>query len=60
MRAEDTDRQAIVLESVTSKPPSEEGPETDRAVEVGKSGSCQFSVPMHSNDVVLLTLERTK
>lgn len=33
-------------------------PESDRPVKVGKSGSCELSVPMHSNDVVLVTLER--
>ncbi|MGA2037981.1 MAG: beta-xylosidase [Bryobacteraceae bacterium] len=33
-------------------------PETDRAVEVGASGSCDFSLPMRGNDVVLFTLER--
>jgi len=34
-------------------------PETDRVVRVGASGSYQFSLPMHSNDIVLVTLERT-
>jgi xylan 1,4-beta-xylosidase len=33
-------------------------PETDRIVKVAKSGSCQFSLAMHSNDVVLVTLDR--
>jgi xylan 1,4-beta-xylosidase len=33
-------------------------PETDRVVEVGKNGSYEFSVPMHSNDVVLVALEK--
>jgi len=33
-------------------------PETDRVVRVGKDGSCEFSLPMRSNDVVLVTLER--
>ena len=33
-------------------------PETDRVVRVAKSGSCEFSLAMHSNDVVLVTLER--
>lgn len=33
--------------------------EADRAVRVGKRGSYHFSLPMHSNDVVLVTLERT-
>jgi len=33
--------------------------ETDRVVRVGESGSYQFSLPMHSNDIVLVTLERT-
>jgi xylan 1,4-beta-xylosidase len=33
-------------------------PETDRVVEIGKNTSYEFSVPMHSNDVVLVTLER--
>lgn len=35
-------------------------PEVDRVVEVGKSGSYTFSLPMRSNDVVLVTLERSK
>ena len=34
-------------------------PETDRVVRVGESGSYEFSLPMHSNDIVLVTLERT-
>jgi xylan 1,4-beta-xylosidase len=33
-------------------------PETDRVVKVVKSGYCEFSLTMHSNDVVLVTLER--
>ncbi len=33
-------------------------PETDRVVKVATSGSCGFSLAMHSNDVVLVTLER--
>jgi xylan 1,4-beta-xylosidase len=33
-------------------------PETDRVVKVAKSGYCEFSLTMHSNDVVLVTLER--
>jgi xylan 1,4-beta-xylosidase len=33
-------------------------PETNRVVRVGKSGSYKFHLPMRSNDVVLLTLER--
>jgi len=32
-------------------------PETDHVVRVGTSGSYEFSVPMHSNDVVLISLE---
>ena len=35
-------------------------PEIDRAVSVGDSGSYAFSLPMSSNDVVLVTLERIK
>jgi xylan 1,4-beta-xylosidase len=35
-------------------------PETDRVVRIGESGSYQFSLPMRSNDVVLVTLERVK
>jgi xylan 1,4-beta-xylosidase len=35
-------------------------PEIDRAVSVGDSGSYAFSLPMRSNDVVLVTLERIK
>jgi len=34
-------------------------PETDRVVDVGSGGSYEFSLPMHSNDVVLVTLEKT-
>jgi xylan 1,4-beta-xylosidase len=34
-------------------------PETDRVVQVGDGGSYKFSLPMHSNDVVLFTFERT-
>jgi xylan 1,4-beta-xylosidase len=34
-------------------------PETDRGVQVGESGSYEFSLPMHDNDVVLVTLEKT-
>ena len=33
-------------------------PETDRVLEIGRDGSYEFSVPMHSNDVVLVTLEK--
>jgi xylan 1,4-beta-xylosidase len=33
-------------------------PESDRVVRVGKSGSYKFSLPMRSNDVVLIMLER--
>ncbi len=33
-------------------------PETDRVVQVGSSGSYKFSLPMRSNDVVLVTLKR--
>ena len=33
-------------------------PETDRVVHASKAGSYNFSLPMHSNDVVLVTLER--
>jgi xylan 1,4-beta-xylosidase len=33
-------------------------PETNRVVRVGTSGSYELSVPMHSNDVVLVTLEK--
>ena len=35
-------------------------PEIDRVVRVGKKGSYAFSLPMHSNDVVLVTLEKVK
>jgi xylan 1,4-beta-xylosidase len=34
-------------------------PESDRVIKVDKSGSYQLSIPMHTNDVVLVTLERT-
>jgi len=33
-------------------------PETDRVVRVGNNRSCEFSLEMRSNDVVLITLER--
>ena len=33
-------------------------PEADRVIQVGTNGSYEFSLPMHSNDVVLVTLER--
>jgi xylan 1,4-beta-xylosidase len=33
-------------------------PETDRVTQVGTNGIYEFSLPMHSNDVVLVTLER--
>ena len=33
-------------------------PESDRVVSVGKSGSYELLLPMRSNDIVLLTLER--
>jgi len=33
-------------------------PETDRVTQVGTNGAFEFSVPMHSNDVVLVTLEK--
>jgi xylan 1,4-beta-xylosidase len=32
-------------------------PEVDRATGVGQDGSCEFSIPMRSNDVVLVKLE---
>jgi xylan 1,4-beta-xylosidase len=35
-------------------------PETDRVTQVGTNGLYEFSVPMHSNDVVLVTLERVE
>ena len=33
-------------------------PETDRIVQVGEIGSFDISLPMRSNDVVLVTLEK--
>jgi xylan 1,4-beta-xylosidase len=33
-------------------------PETDRVTQVGTNGAFELSVPMHSNDVVLVTLEK--
>ncbi len=33
-------------------------PETDRVTQVGTDGAFEFSVPMHSNDAVLVTLEK--
>ncbi|MGA8312021.1 MAG: hypothetical protein WB755_18450 [Terriglobales bacterium] len=33
-------------------------PEADRLVEVGSDASYEFSLPMRSNDVVLMTLEK--
>ena len=35
-------------------------PETNRVVQVGSGGSSRFSFPMHSNDIVLVTLEKIK
>jgi xylan 1,4-beta-xylosidase len=35
-------------------------PEIDRAIKVAKSGSYEFSLAMHSNDVVLVKLERAE
>jgi xylan 1,4-beta-xylosidase len=35
-------------------------PEINRVIKVGKKGSYTFSLPMRSNDVVLLTLEKVK
>jgi xylan 1,4-beta-xylosidase len=35
-------------------------PEIDRVVRVGKKGSYAFSLPMRSNDVVLVILEKVK
>jgi xylan 1,4-beta-xylosidase len=37
--------------------PTRDRPEVDRATGVGQHGSCEFSIPMRSNDIVLLTLE---
>ena len=33
-------------------------PEINRVIKVGKKGSYTFSLPMRSNDIVLLTLEK--
>jgi xylan 1,4-beta-xylosidase len=35
-------------------------PETDRLIQVGSEGSFELSLPMRSNDIVLLTLDRIK
>lgn len=35
-------------------------PEADRVVKVGRDGSYKFSLPMRTNDIVLVTLERIK
>ena len=35
-------------------------PEINRVIKVGKKGSYTFSLPMRSNDVVLLKLEKVK
>ena len=35
-------------------------PEMDRVVHVGKSGSYRVTLPMHSNDIVLVTVEPAK
>ena len=35
-------------------------PESDRLVQIGSDGSYDFSLPMRSNDVILMTLEKTK
>jgi xylan 1,4-beta-xylosidase len=36
---------------------TKDGPETEREVSIGKSGAYSLTVPMRSNDVVLVTLE---
>ena len=35
-------------------------PETDSVVKIGSDGSFDFSVPMRSNHVVLMSLEKIK
>jgi xylan 1,4-beta-xylosidase len=40
--------------------PTRDLPEADRVIRIGESGSYNFSLPMRSNDVVLVTLERIK
>jgi xylan 1,4-beta-xylosidase len=35
-------------------------PETDRKITVGSSGEYRFQIPMHSNDIVLVALERVQ
>jgi xylan 1,4-beta-xylosidase len=35
-------------------------PETDKTVRGGPDGTIQFSVPMKSNDIVLITLESAR
>lgn len=35
-------------------------PETDRVIQIGDSGAYEFSVPMRSNDIVLVTLAKIK
>jgi xylan 1,4-beta-xylosidase len=33
-------------------------PETDRVTQVGTNGAFELSVPMHTNDVALVTLKK--
>jgi xylan 1,4-beta-xylosidase len=37
---------------------TKDAPETEREVSIGKSGAYSLTVPMRSNDVVLVTLEQ--
>jgi xylan 1,4-beta-xylosidase len=39
---------------------TQDTPETNRVVKVGKDGKLQWKLPMRSNDVVLVTLEPAK
>jgi xylan 1,4-beta-xylosidase len=51
-----TDLTAAQLEQLNAL--TRDLPEVDRVIRVGQDGSCEFSVPMRSNDVVLVTLEK--
>ena len=39
---------------------TQDRPEADRVVKVGKDGKLQWKLPMRSNDIVLVTLEPAK
>jgi xylan 1,4-beta-xylosidase len=49
-----TGEQLTKLQALTT-----DTPESERTIKVGKDGRAEATVPMHSNDVVLVTLKRT-